>query len=88
MSVTGQGRRVVPKAMANLKAAEGKERTGVNVGNEGKDENVRATSVVRGVKPSPSIDPGVAGMWTAYRDGGATGTPRKVPAGRQLGGRI
>jgi len=81
-SVTGQGKRIVPKAVANLKAAEGNER---GIQGEGKAGSGLGG---KGVKPSPSTDSGVAGMWTAYRDGGATGTPRKVPVGRQLGGRI
>ena len=80
-SVTGQGRRVVPKAITALRAAEGN--SGVGEGGEGS-----AGQSVRGVRPSQSTDSSVAGMWTAYRDGGATGTPRKVPTGRQLGGRI
>lgn len=81
-SVTGQGKRIVPKAVANLKAAEGNEG---GIQGEGKAGSGLGG---KGVKPSPSTDSGVAGMWTAYRDEGATGTPRKVPAGRQLGGRI
>lgn len=62
-SVTGTGRRVVPKAVAQAKT--------------------------QGMRPSVSTDSGVAGMWTAYRDGGAVGTPaKKPPPGRSMGGKI
>ena len=78
-SVTGTGRRVVPKAVTAVKTADGVE---------SRPQSGAATGTgTKGVRPSTSTDPGVAGMWNTYREGGATGTPRKVPP-RHLGGRI
>ena len=63
-SVTGSGKRYVPKSVAEVKR--------------------------QSLKHSASAESGVTGMWTAYRDGGAVGTPRKpaVQPDRQRGGRI
>jgi len=79
-SVTGSGRRVVPKAVAAVKAAES-----VEVQSQTGARGARAGA--RGVKPSASTDSSVAGMWNTYREAGATGTPKKMPP-RQMGGRI
>ena len=50
---------------------------------------VVANAQKKTLRPSPSSDSAVAGMWSSYYEGGVAGTPRKPPpVGRQLGGRI